>query len=626
MFSLQPLARGESPFVVIRNPYSIVEDRMAGQQGFRNECSECHGELTALTPRSGASDWALYRLIKHGIPDTPMIGTKTDPRTIWQIVGYLQELRGGGLADVTPVEATSLPPFVPATHERLLALGSAAADDWLTYSGSYRGWRHSSLAEIDTTNVAQLQLLWTYQTLSQAPFEVTPLVLGGWFFFTEPNSNRVIALDAENGREIWSYAPVLPDDLRLCCGAVNRGVGGTGELLFLGTLDARLIALEARTGRVRWERTVASYKEGYSITSAPLVVEDKVLVGIAGGEYGIRGFLDCYDALTGDHLWRFFTIPAPGEPGHETWSGDAWRTGGGPTWVTGSYDPELRVVYWGVGNPGPDYNAASRPGDNLYTNSIVALNVDSGKLIWHFQFTPHDEHDWDANHTPILVDGVLEGRQRRLVVMANKNAYYYVLDRVTGEFIRGVPFAWQTWSHGLDPHGRPIPREEAAPSRKGTLVAPVAAGATNWWPSSYDPSTGFVYVPSRDQAELFFTGNQDHRPGEMYLSGAARPTLGRRTKSVRALDALSGKQEWEYEFSEELGGTTYSLGGTLTTAGNLVFAGAGRELVALDAGSGDLLWRITTGSIKAGPITWASRGRQRISIAAGQSILTFGLR
>jgi alcohol dehydrogenase (cytochrome c) len=637
VFHLEPLARGASPFVVIKNPYTTKADQAAGQGVFQTRCAGCHGpmgkggvgpELTSPTPRAGHSDWSLYRLIRRGIPGTPMTARDDDSRTIWQLVGYIQNLRLGNMADLTPARVLPDPPFIPATKERLATHGPTT-ETWLTYSGNYQGWRHSSLMEIDETNVRDLRLLWTYQTRAQSSLESTPLVLGGWFYFTEPNSNRVIALDAEDGREIWTYSPVLPGtDLRICCEGVNRGLAAKDDILYLGTVDARLIALEARTGNVLWESRVAAYQDGYSITSAPLVVEGKVIVGVAGGEYGIRGFLDCYDAQTGERLWRFYTIPAPGEPGSETWTGDAWRTGGGPTWVTGTYDPGLRIVYWGVGNPGPDYNGDSRPGDNLYTSSIIALNVDSGKLAWHFQFTPHDEHDWDANQIPMLIDATIEGQNRRLLVQATKNGYYYVLDRVTGEFIRGVPFALQTWAHGLDSTGRPVRRPDTRPTPQGTLVAPASSGATNWMPPSYSPVTRFVYIQSRDEAQLFFKEEQEYERGGRYMGGSARnPSVGRPITAVRALDAVSGNLRWEYRFSDELSpNQTYSIGGILTTASNIVFTGAGREFVALDARSGTRLWRILTGRVKAGPITWASRGRQRVSIAAGQSILTFGLR
>jgi alcohol dehydrogenase (cytochrome c) len=279
------------------------------------------------------------------------------------------------------------------------------------------------------------------------------------------------------GRTLWRYEPDLPKDLKtLGFPPVNRGVALLGDRVFVGTLDARLVALDALSGSVRWTAQVADNKAGYAITSAPLAIDGKVIIGVSGGEAGIRGFLDAYDAQTGARLWRFHTIPGPGEPGHDTWAGDSWKTGGGPTWLTGAYDPGLDLLYWGVGNPAPDWNGDARPGDNLYACSLVALEARTGRLRWHFQFTPHDTHDWDANQVPVLLDATVDGRPRRLVATANRNAFYYVLDRETGEFLRGTAFARQTWASGLDPKGRPIVLPDKEPSEKGTLHVALAMG------------------------------------------------------------------------------------------------------------------------------------------------------
>src|SRR5262249_7547918 len=272
---------------------------------------------------------------------------------------------------------------------------------------------------------------------------------------SEPPSNAA-ALDAKTGRPLWMYRRPIPSDVRVCCAQVNRGLAILGDTVFLGTVDAHLLALDARTGRALWDITVADYRTGHSITAAPLVVKDEVVIGISGGEYGIRGFLDAYDARTGARRWRFWTVPGPGEPGHETWDGESWKTGSAATWVTGSYDPELNLLYWGTGNPGPDYNGDVRAGDNLYANSLLALDADTGKLQWHFQFTPHDTHDWDANHVPMLVDAPFRGSARKLVVVPNRNGFYYALDRATGQFLLGKAYGKQTWAKGLDDRGRPI--------------------------------------------------------------------------------------------------------------------------------------------------------------------------
>jgi len=315
--------------------------------------------------------------------------------------------------------------------------------NWLTYSGNYSGHRYSALDQLNPGNVARLKLAWVYQTAEMHKFETTPLVDNGIMYLTEPPSH-VTALDTRTGRVLWKYRRTAPQDVRVCCGQVNRGVAALGDLLFIGTVDAHLIALDARTGTVRWDVTVADYKKGYSLTAAPLAVKDKIILGMAGGEYGVRGFLDAYDARTGKQAWRFWTVPAAGEKGNETWDGESWKTGSATTWVTGSYDPGQNLVYWGTGNPGPDWNGIVRKGDNLYSDCLVALDADSGKLKWHFQFTPHDDHDWDSVQVPVLVDGDFRGQPRKMVLFGNRNGFYYVLDRVSGKYLASRELSKQT--------------------------------------------------------------------------------------------------------------------------------------------------------------------------------------
>src|SRR6185295_18626403 len=289
------------------------------------------------------------------------------------------------------------------------------------------------------------------------------------------------AIDGHAGRPVWNYRRPLPQDVAGCCGPVNRGLAVLNDAFYLATYDCHLVCLDANTGKERWDTTVADYRSGMSLTLAPLAVKDKIIVGISGGEFGVRGFIDAYDAKTGERAWRFWTVPAPGEPGHETWGpGDAWKTGGATAWVTGTYDPDLNLLYWGLGNPAPDYNGDSRPGDNLYSCCVVALDPDTGKLKWHFQYTPHDTHDWDANQVPVLVDAPINGKPRKLLVQSARNAFCYVLDRVTGEFITAQPFAKQTWAKGIDAHGRPILEPGKEPNADGVLVYPGLEGASNW--------------------------------------------------------------------------------------------------------------------------------------------------
>lgn len=626
-FWLVPLASGGSPYQAVTNPFESAADLEAGKTAFERSCAGCHGleasgehgpELRSRIPRLGPSEYALYRTIREGIPGSAMQPMDLPARAAWQIVAYVKQLRRGEVQEA----ARTMPPPAPVSAARLAAARSESGQ-WLTYSGAYDGWRYSLLDEITADNVGRLSLLWTHHIEGNDSFEATPLVLDGWLFFSEPVSNRVVALEAATGRVLWTYTPDLPRDLRLCCGGVTRGVAALDSTIFLATNDAHLIALDVRTGRVRWNTEVAVHADGYSMTGAPLAVEGKVLVGVGGGEFGIRGFVDAYDAATGRRLWRFHTTPGPGEPGSDSWTGDAWKTGGGPTWMTGSYDPGLRLVYWGTGNPGPDHDGAVRPGDNLFTASMLALDVDSGRLAWHFQFTPHDQWDWDANHVPILADAPIDGVVTPLLAVANKNGFYYVLNRRTGAFLRGVPFAWQTWADSLDRRGRPILKPGVAPTPEGVTLAPANLGATNWWPPSYNPKTGLVYVPARDDDKTFFRIPETYRRGELYTGGTVNPAPAPEVLAIRALDLTTGERRWEHRFPTDFG---IEVAGTLTTAGGLVFGGAGGAFVALDAANGELLWSSQLGRQKSAPITWAHDGRQRLTVAAGRVLYTFGLR
>ena len=397
------------------------------------------------------------------------------------LLGLAQIALSANSSAQEPAAGTGAPGFEPVTWERLVN----AADEphnWLMYNGTLDSRRFSRLDQVDTANVADLELKWAYTIRQLDRTETTPLVVDGVMFITESPSN-LTAVDATDGRPYWRYEHPLPDDLRICCGRNNRGVAILGETLYMSTLDAHLVAIDARSGSVVWDSEVADYRGGYSKTAAPLIVKDRVVTGIAGGEFGIRGFLDAYDAESGDRAWRTYTIPGPDHPDNRTWSGDSWRTGGSPTWITGSYDPELDLIYWGTGNPGPDYGGDVRMGDNLYADSVLALDGDTGDMAWYFQFTPHDVHDWDAIQIPVLADIEFEGEPRRAMLWANRNAFYYTLDRETGEFLLGKPFALQTWAEGLDESGRPIRRPGTArASRARWWRRPRGAGPTGGRP------------------------------------------------------------------------------------------------------------------------------------------------
>jgi alcohol dehydrogenase (cytochrome c) len=519
------------------------------------------------------------------------------------------------------------------TYERLLQ-ASREPQNWLTYNGSYASNHHSTLSEIRPDNVKRLDLKWVWQASSLEKLEATPLVVDGVMYLTDP-PNDVVALDVRTGRAFWRYEHPTTSGVAPCCGRVNRGVAMLDNTLYMGTLDGRLIALDASTGRKRWDTQVANQMQGYSLTVAPLVVKDKVVVGTAGAELGIRGFIAAYDAKTGKEMWRFYTIPGPGEPGHETWTADAWKRGGGSIWVTGSYDPELDLMYWGIGNPGPDWNPMMRPGDNLYSDSVVALDPDSGKLKWHFQFTPHDGFDFDSVQVPVLTDLKWKGAVRKAMLWGNRNGFFYALDRTNGEFLRGAPFVKQTWAAGLDERGRPIKISEREPSAKGTLTYPGVQGGTNWYAPSFSPVTGLFYLTAWDDYPgVYYAWHQEYEAGKWYSGGSVRsdlPAINRREirtwgpeagyGAVRALDPLTGKRVWEYKMAD------VSDSGLLTTATNLLFSG-NREghFFALNARDGKLLWtRYLGGQVASSPITWSVDGRQYVSIASGHAVFTFGL-
>ncbi len=516
---------------------------------------------------------------------------------------------------VLPVEGVAQIPYAR------LAGSDAEPDAWLTYSGNYRSERFSRLDRIHRGNVHRLRPAWIHQTGTGGRVEVTPLVADGVMYIAEPPST-IAALDARTGRRLWRHDPGVPDEtLNIGFPRVNRGVALLDDSVFFGTLDAFVMALDRSTGDVRWRVPLGDNRIGVAITAAPLAVDGKVIVGMSGGEAGVRGFLDAYDAGTGERLWRFWAVPEPGEPGGDTWEGDAWKTGGGATWLTGSFDPELGLLYWGLGNPAPDWNGDLRPGDNLFTCSLVAIDVETGELRWHFQFTPHDTHDWDANQIPVLVDAEWEGSPRKLVILANRNAFYYVLDRETGQFLRATEYSRQTWAERIDENGRPVLIPGMDPSEEGTLVWPSLAGATNWYSPAFDPNRRLLFVPTREMASWYYKSDAEYEPGTPFLGGGERRVVDEETfGAVRAL-ALDGSLEWEFRQ------LTPAVSGVMATAGDLVFSGTQEgNIFALDADTGEALWDFHAGGqVRAAPMSFALDGEQFISVAAGQSVFTFGL-
>ncbi len=506
-------------------------------------------------------------------------------------------------------------------YTRLVRAAEEPAN-WLTYSGDYRSQRFSALDQITPENADRLRAIWVYQVGQQGLVETTPLVVDGIMYLTEPPST-VTALDARTGRQIWTWSPTMPAEVKtIGFPEINRGVAILDDTIVVGTLDAHLVALDAHSGAVRWDVHVADNALGFSITAAPLAIDGAVVVGVAGAEAGIRGFLDAYDIATGERVWRFWTVPAPGEPGSETWGGNSWETGGGSTWLTGSYDPDLGLLYWGIGNPAPDWNGDVRPGDNLYTCALVALDANTGELAWYFQFTPHDVHDWDANQIPVLVDTEVDGVPRKVVAMANRNAFYYLLDRETGEFLLGTPYAKQTWAEGLMPDGRPMVLPNTEPTAEGTLVYPSLQGATNWFSPSYSPRTELFYVSVRQMGAYYFKGEAEYEPGEPFLGGGEQALTGDEASGViRALEVGTGRRRWEFDLHSP------PWAGVMATAGGLVFGGTNEgNVFALDAASGELRWEFQTGgAVRTNPMAYAIDGEQRVAVSAGSAVFVFGL-
>ena len=507
------------------------------------------------------------------------------------------------------------------TYEDLLN-GLSEPSSWLTYSGDYTGQRHSPLTMITPENVQDLVPIWTFQTGTMTRgrgFETTPLVLDGVLYVTGSN-NLAWALDARTGRPFWQYRRNLPDDLTYGSSApVNRGFGILGDRLFMVTLDAHLLALDRKTGSVLWDIELADYRIGYAATLAPLVIDDKVIVGISGGEYPTRGFIDAYDPTTGDRIWRFYTVPSPGEFGSETWPDDpeVMARGGGGTWMTGSFDPELDLIYWGTGNPNPDYYGEKREGDNLFTNSIVAIEANTGILRWHYQFTPHDLHDWDSNHVPVLADLVLDGELRKVVMVANRNGFFYMLDRVTGELLVGKPFTDTTWAREIGSDGRPIVLNDGS---KGCLPDPW--GGTNFMPPSFNPDLGILFVTAREVCATFVPQEPEIIPGRTSFGGVVWIDRDQGYGALRAIDVRTGERQWEFRYPSA------TMAGVMTTASGLVFAGDHEgNFMAFEASTGRNLWHYQTGSRiwGAAAMTHVLDGRQHVLIPSGTTLVAFAL-
>ena len=544
-------------------------------------------------------------------PGSLMPAAKLSVGEMDDVVAYL---KGRGERDLKETVKADVAGGLTAERIRKSA---GEPQNWLTYWGDYQGTHYSALGQITTANVKNLQTKWAAQMPGDAVLQSTPIVVDG-VLYTSAMPGQVFAFDARTGLEIWRYERKQKVVNPFESNRSNRGVAVLGNRVFVGTLDAALVALDARTGLPLWEAQLASTMEGYSVTAAPLVVKDKVIVGVAGGEHGIRGFLDAYDPKTGKRLWRFYTTPGPGEFGTETWKGDSWKRGGAGTWLTGSYDPELDTLYWTTGNPGPDMDGEVRKGDNLFSCSVVALNPDNGARKWHYQFTPNDTHDWDANQDVILVN---RGAQK-LLVQTNRNGMFYVLDRTNGKLILGKPYVRQTWNDGFDADGRPKVKPDSDSSPEGRTVAPSLVGGTNWQSPSYDAKSGWMYVVYADAPQRYLREPSVYEPGKAYWGGRSMPTGEPVLTGVKAIDTVTGETKWDFKLAKG----SLAAGVLATAGGGLMVASADGNVIALEAKTAKVLWKMQTGGvISSSPISYSVDGKQFVAVSAGGALLSLGL-
>src|SRR5277367_6723583 len=550
------------------------------------------------------ADGSLHLLAKSEIekairePKSLMPAVKATPPEMRDLLAFLSRLTADhpiNVPETAFTASTAGPSFDEIVH--------AKPGDWPTYHGRIGGNGHIELTQIDTANVAHLAPAWMFPVANARRLEVTPIVIGGIMYIT--NANECYAVDARSGRQIWHYGrPLTKGVIGDAESGINRGVAVLGDRVFMTTDNAHIIALSRITGQLLWDAEMADYRQHYGTTSAPLVVNDLVLSGTSGGDEGARGFVDAYRAATGERVWRFWNMPAKGEPGSETWVGRAIEHGCVGGWLTGTFDPVINTIYWPTGNPCPDYNGDERKGDNLYANSVLALEPETGKLRWYFQFSPHDLHDWDATEPPLLIDAEFHGHPRKLLVQANRNGFFYVLDRVTGEFLLGEPFVKKlTWASGIGADGRPKLAPGQEPSEAGTKTCPSVAGAANWMATAYNPATGLFYVMALESCAIYTKSSAWWEPGQSFYGGAARHVPGEiDRKFLRAIDIQTGKIVWEVPQV----GSGHSGGGVLSTAGGLVFFGDDNgALAAVDAKTGQALWHFHTNvTWRASPMTY----------------------
>lgn len=628
----------------------------AGRLSYMNRCAGCHGsngnggELgPGITTRVPArTDDELAALLKTGLPTAGMPAfANLTPAEVRDVIAFLRTLRpreGFTVArtKVALTDGSSLDGVVLNQGvEDLQLLGDdrkihllrrgggryrrvTSQADWPTYNGQTHGSRHSPLAQITKSNVARMVPKWVFPVPNTSPLQVTPVVVDGVMYIT--TANQCYALDAGTGRQIWHYSrPRTTGLIGNAAGGINRGVGVAGDRVFMVTDHAHLIALNRFTGALLWETEMADWRQNYNATGAPLPVGNLVVTGTSGGDEGVRGFLAAFDQSTGREVWRFWTVPNPGEPGSETWKGKGIAHPGATTWLTGTYDPDLDTLYWPTGNPTPDLYGDDRLGDNLYSDSVIALDPKTGRLKWHFQFTPHDVWDYDAQETPALIDANWRGQPRKLLVQANRNGFFYVLDRTDGKFLFGTQYVKNvTWAKGLTPDGRPIRVEGMEPTPDGQRVCPSLEGASNWYSTAFNPTTGLYYVQTNDKCGVFTKIPMEWEAGKGFMGGSFAQAPDEPAQRVlRAIDIQTGKIAWELPQP----GPVTSWGGALSTAGGIVLFGADSgSLMAADAANGKPLWSFQTNTNwKASPMTYSFDNKQYVAVASGSSIMTFGL-
>jgi len=630
------------------------QDVDAGRKVFESRCARCHGAdgnggemgppiVLRLTSRD---DGGLAELIHQGIPARGMPPNDVAGSELGDLIKFLRSIEkrpeakpivrlrvqttagatldgqvlGEGFDDLQLLTDDKRVRLLRRVGDRVREVTSSV--DWPTYNGDPRGNRYTTLTQIDKATVQRLAPKWIFAFPGAGSLQGTPVVVSGIMYVTAPN--ECIALDAGTGRMIWQFK--RPRTTGITAGSANRGVGVAGDRLFFETDNAHILALSRFTGDVLWETPLEDWRKNYAASSAPLPAGNLVISGVTGGEHGANGFVAAHDQETGREVWRFWTVPKAGEPGSETWQGKDIDHGGAPTWFTGSYDPELDIVYWPTGNPAKEYNGDHRKGDNLYSDSMLALDRKTGKLKWHYQFTPHDLWDWDATETSVLVDATWQGQPRQLMLHANRNGFFYVFDRADGKLLLAKQFIKTlTWATGIGSDGRPIKVSGQEPSPEGTKVCPSQDGATNWYSPSYNPITRLYYIQTFEKCSVYTKRDQgDWETGKTYLGGTQRTaTEPTPERILRALDIATGAVKWELPQR----GPAYSWGGTLSTATGLVIFGEdGGALMAADAVTGKPLWMFQTNQTwKASPMTYMFDGKQYIAVAAGGNIMAFGI-